>query len=62
MPLSFSIWYGLRPNERGIYGLALIGKGQATISDEFSEKFQTAFDPSPHFQKIKLQFFCNGYG
>ena len=22
VPLSFSIWYGLRPNERGIYGLA----------------------------------------
>ena len=24
---------------------------------EFSEKFQTAFDPSPHFRKIILQFF-----
>ena len=26
-------------------------------TDEFSEKFQTAFDPPPHFRKIILQFF-----
>ena len=32
------------------------GKGGATKSDEFSEQFQTVFDP-PHFRKILLQFF-----
>ena len=30
------------------------GKGPATKSNEFSEKFQTALDP-PHFRKIILQ-------
>ena len=30
------------------YGL---GTGQATKTDEFSEKFQTAIDPPPHFRK-----------
>ena len=40
-----------------------LGTGHATKSDEFSEKFQTAFDPPPsHFQKIILQIFYNGYG
>ena len=40
----------------------LLGKGGATKSDEFSEKFQTAFDPrSPHFRKIIFHFFQNGY-
>ena len=35
-----------------------LGKGGATNSDEFLEKFQTAFDPPPpHFWKIILQFF-----
>ena len=34
-----------------------LGKGPATKLDEFSGKFQTAFDPPPHFQKIILQFF-----
>ena len=36
-----------------------LGKDPATISDEFLEKFQTAFDPHPlpHFWKIILQFF-----
>ena len=29
----------------------------ATKSNEFLEKFQTAFDPPPHFLKIILQFF-----
>ena len=30
--------------------------------DEFSEKFQTAFDPPPpHFRKVMLQFFLTGY-
>ena len=26
-----------------------LGTGRATKMDEFSEKFQTAFDPPPHF-------------
>ena len=42
-----------------MYG-PLKGTGHATKSDEFSEKFQTAFDPPhphPHFWKIMLQFF-----
>ena len=35
-----------------------LGKGPATKSDEFSEKFQTAFGPQPpHFRKIVLQSF-----
>ena len=29
----------------------------ATKSDEFQEKFQTAFNPPPHFRKIILQTF-----
>ena len=33
-----------------------LGTGQATKTDEFSGKFQPAFDP-PHFPKIILQFF-----
>ena len=39
-----------------------LGKGPATKLDEFSGKFQTAFDPPPHFWKIVLQIFYNGYG
>ena len=39
-----------------------LGKDPATKSDEFLEKFQTAFDPPPHFWKIVLQIFYNGYG
>ena len=39
-----------------------LGKNPATKSDE-SLKFQTAFDsPPPHFWKIMLQMFYNGYG
>ena len=34
----------------------------ATKSDEFSEKFQTAFNPPPHFWKIMLQIFYDRYG
>ena len=33
-----------------------LGTGDATKTDELSEKFQTAFDP-PHFRKIMLQYF-----
>ena len=33
-----------------------------TKKNEFSEKFQTAFDPPPpHFRKVMLQFFLTGY-
>ena len=39
-----------------------LGKDAATKSDEFLEKLQTAFDPPPHFWKIMLQIFYNGYG
>ena len=36
----------------------LLGKGGATKSDEFSEKFQTAFDsPSLIFGKLYCNFF-----
>ena len=39
------------------------GKGPATKSDEFLEKFQTAFaPPPPHFWKLYCNFFYNGYG
>ena len=38
------------------------GMGPATKSDDFLEKFQTAFDPPPHFWEIMLQIFYNGYG
>ena len=35
-----------------------LGKDGATKSDDFLEKFQTAFGPPPpHFRKIMLQFF-----
>ena len=37
---------------------------RATKTDELSEKFQTAFDPPPHFRKITLQILyisLNGY-
>ena len=39
--------------------LALLG---STKTDELLEKFQTAFDPPPHFWKIMLQILYNGYG
>ena len=35
----------------------MLGTGDATKTDEFSEKFQMAFDPPPHFRKIMLQSF-----
>ena len=35
-----------------------LGKDGPTKTDEFLEKFQTAFDPPPpHFRKIMLRFF-----
>ena len=40
----------------------LLGTDGAAKSDEFSETFQTAFDPTPSFRKIMLQILDNGYG
>ena len=38
--------------------LIYLGTGQATIADEISEKFQTAFDPPPPiFGKLCCKFF-----
>ena len=34
-----------------------LGKPPPTKTDEFSEKFRTAFDPPPHFRKIILRIF-----
>ena len=39
-----------------------LGKGPATKTDEFSEKFQTAFDPAPSplsFSENCVANFCN---
>ena len=47
----------------GAVTIGLLGKWPAPKLDEFLEKFQTAFDPPPpHFWKIRLQIFYNGYG
>ena len=40
----------------GVDGYPL-GTGDDTKTDEFSEKFQTAFYSSPRFRKIMLQIF-----
>ena len=34
-----------------------LGKGHDTKSDEFSEKFQTAFDPLPSFLENNIALF-----
>ena len=39
-----------------------LGMGHSTKTDEFSKKFQTGFAPSPHFRKILLRMFYNGFG
>ena len=40
-----------------------LGKDPVAKSDDFLEKFQTAFDPpTPSFLEIMLHIFCNGYG
>ena len=44
------------------HAMAHLGKGPTTKSDDFLEKFQTAFDPPPSFLEIMLQTFYNGYG
>ena len=42
--------------------LKSLGKGPATKSDELLEKFQTAFDPPPHFWKKYIAIFYDTYG
>ena len=37
-----------------------LGTDGVSKTDEFSEKFQTAFDPPPHFRKIILQISRDG--
>ena len=39
-----------------------LGNGPDAKSDEFLEKFQTAFNPPPPFLEIILQFFYDIYG
>ena len=39
-----------------------LGKDPVAKSDDFLEKFQTAFDPPPSFLEIMLQIFNNGFG
>ena len=38
------------------YQCIIKGRPHVSKSDEFSEKFQTAFDPPPHFRKVTLRF------
>ena len=40
----------------------LFGKGPATKSDEFSEKFHTALDPHPSFSENYVAIFYDRYG
>ena len=44
---------------QGRHRLASLGTPSPSKIDEFSEKFQTAFDPPPppHFRKVILQIF-----
>ena len=42
---------------RLVFLYIFLGKDGVSETDEFSEKFQTAFDPPPpHFRKIMLRF------
>ena len=43
----------------GDVNIVALGTHSPSKTDEFSEKFQTAFDPPPppHFRKVVLQFF-----
>ena len=43
-------------HQKNLVFVLVLGKGGPTKTDEFSEKFQTAFDP-PHLRKIILRFF-----
>ena len=40
-----------------VCGISVLGKDGVSKTDEFLEKFQTAFDHPPHFRKIMLRFF-----
>ena len=40
-----------------MYYISRLGTPTPSKTDEFSEKFQTAFDPPPHFRKVMLQIF-----
>ena len=42
--------------------LSMLGKGPATKSDEFLEKFQTAFDPPGSFLENYIANFYDRYG
>ena len=53
LPMFSSEMIIAKPNP-SIY---LLEKGPATKLDAFSEKFQTALNPPPHFRKIMLRFF-----
>ena len=54
-------WMSCLIHIRQVNLAAVLGKGGATKSNEFSEKIQTAFEP-PHFGKLECSFFYNGYG
>ena len=41
----------------GVQWMLALGKGPATKSDEFLEKFQTAFDPPSSFLEIYVANF-----
>ena len=40
---------------QGHASMLCLGMPHVSKSDEFSEKFQTAFDPPPHFRKVILR-------
>ena len=59
LAVRFTAKSGDPPEARKIQENRFFTKGCLTHpNDEFSEKFQTAFDPPPpHFRKVVLQFF-----
>ena len=60
-PLSKAV-LGKLQKAQNIFGNTIIGTDGVTNTDEFSEQFQTAFDPHPpHFRKIRLQIYYKGY-
>ena len=60
MTVEFIYWYWIySANNLGIYVIGgcqcALGKPKASKTDDFLEKFQTAFaPPPPHFRKIIL--------
>ena len=50
------LWSALFYSFLSILFHPFLGKDAISKTDEFSEKFQTAFDPPPHFRKIMLRF------